>query len=162
MDESDTVTPVQPPFRANSLHDLESLWWILMWVLHYHVDERMPVLSPEQETQYRKHFPGLGQTRLPSLTDVVQVKSLPETFCPIASMANKMRTILQQSYRQVEHYSGVTVDNPYQDCSKFFLWALQQALNPKGQPRLDVRLVPMDDVKKRKVALELVEEKVGT
>ncbi|KAF8841825.1 hypothetical protein BDN67DRAFT_1010350 [Paxillus ammoniavirescens] len=158
MDTSKTDTPVQldPPFRANSLHDLESSWWILMWVLHYHVDERTPVLSPEQEIQYRKHFPGLGRTRLPSLTDSVRVKSLPETFRLAASMANRIRSALQHFYRQAEYYSGVTVDKPRQECSTFFSWALRQALDPEHQ---DVRLVPMVDVKKRKVAPVSVEEK---
>ncbi|KIK73626.1 hypothetical protein PAXRUDRAFT_45222, partial [Paxillus rubicundulus Ve08.2h10] len=50
--------PAKPLFRANSLHDLESLWWILMWVIHYHVDKRNPTLIPGHEILYQKHFPG--------------------------------------------------------------------------------------------------------
>ncbi|KIJ05815.1 hypothetical protein PAXINDRAFT_103623 [Paxillus involutus ATCC 200175] len=67
----ETDTPVRPLFRANFLHDLESLCWILIWVLHYHIDERTPVLSPEQETLCQKHFPGLSRSSRPDTPGVV-------------------------------------------------------------------------------------------
>ncbi|KIJ06484.1 hypothetical protein PAXINDRAFT_91916, partial [Paxillus involutus ATCC 200175] len=153
--------PEQPPFRANSLHDLESLWWILMWVLHYHVDARTPALSLEQETLYQRHFPGLslgpGQTRLASLMVNVEVCLLPAAFHSAALVANKLRCVLRNSYEKAEGYSGVDITQPYLESSKYFSLGLQLAL----EKQVDVRLISLHDAKKRKIAQELVEEKAA-
>ncbi|KIJ06645.1 hypothetical protein PAXINDRAFT_121498 [Paxillus involutus ATCC 200175] len=153
--------PVQPPFRANSLHDLESLWWILIWVLHYHLDARNPVFSPEQEALYQRYFPGLsrglGQTRLSSLMVDVEKLSLPTTFGCAAWVANVLRVALRDSYQGAENYSGVTVEKSYPLCSRYFSKGLQRAFDEAGS---DVLLLPLHDLKKRKVP-EPVEEKAG-
>ncbi|KIK14032.1 hypothetical protein PISMIDRAFT_117779, partial [Pisolithus microcarpus 441] len=45
-------------FKFNPLHDMESLWWIAMWTLYYHVDQEGGQPSSEQITQFHKLFPG--------------------------------------------------------------------------------------------------------
>ncbi|KAI5993447.1 hypothetical protein EDD15DRAFT_2166988 [Pisolithus albus] len=32
------------PFKFNRLHDMESLWWIATWALHYHVSGGQPAI----------------------------------------------------------------------------------------------------------------------
>ncbi|KAF8840149.1 hypothetical protein BDN67DRAFT_968957 [Paxillus ammoniavirescens] len=149
-----------PPFRANCLHDLESLWWILMWVLHHHVDEHTSVLSHEQETLYQKHFSGPsrgpGQTRLSSLIVTMKVHLLPESFWAAASLANDIRASLHGAYQAAELPSGLVLLESYSECSEYFSAALESAAD-----QMDVRLVPMHALKKRN-APEVVEEKTGT
>ncbi|KIJ10693.1 hypothetical protein PAXINDRAFT_101955 [Paxillus involutus ATCC 200175] len=146
------ISPPEPGplFRANCLHDLESLWWILMWVLHYHVDEHTSVLSHEQETLYQKYFPGLsrgpGQTRLSSLIVAVNVHFLPQSFWVAASLANDIRASLHGVYQAAELSSGLVLLEPYSECSEYFSAALESAA-----AQTDARLVPMHALKKRKL-----------
>ncbi|KAI6032182.1 hypothetical protein BKA83DRAFT_4558367 [Pisolithus microcarpus] len=49
--------PQLVPFKFNPLHDMESLWWIATWTLHYHVDQEGSQPSSEQITQFHELFP---------------------------------------------------------------------------------------------------------
>ncbi|KAF9240840.1 hypothetical protein BU15DRAFT_73700 [Melanogaster broomeanus] len=78
----------QPPFRANPLHDLESSWWILMWVLYYHVDSKTRTPGQGQEFVYRQYFPGLalpeGQDRTGYVFNPLNFQGLPRPFLQAA------------------------------------------------------------------------------
>ncbi|KAG1884537.1 hypothetical protein F4604DRAFT_1648223 [Suillus subluteus] len=37
-DSLDTDLPLDPPFRMNFLHDIESVWWAFTWIFFYHTD----------------------------------------------------------------------------------------------------------------------------
>ncbi|KIJ10691.1 hypothetical protein PAXINDRAFT_101953 [Paxillus involutus ATCC 200175] len=153
------VTP--PPgdqFRANRLHDLESLWWILMWVFHYHVDEQTSAISHDQEKLYRRLFSrGPGQTRLSSLIIPTKFHFVPQSLRAAATKVNFIRASLHAAYQAAELPSGLVLLEPYLACSEYVSKELRSAVAVS-----DVCLVPMDDMKKRKVAPELVEEKAGT
>lgn len=45
-------------FRFNPLHDMESLWWIHVWILYCHVGQKGDRRSPSQEMLYQALFPG--------------------------------------------------------------------------------------------------------
>ncbi|KIK81935.1 hypothetical protein PAXRUDRAFT_154886, partial [Paxillus rubicundulus Ve08.2h10] len=162
MSQTPSVLPLaQLPFRANSLHDLESLWWILMWVIHYHVDKCSPTLAPGHKTLYQKHFPGpnctLGQTRLMSLMLDVENPSLPIAFAQAIQMANNFCLMLRQSYEYTELNQVVEVDQLYKSCSTHLTEDLSVVLSDQ-----DVDLVPLHDLKKCKTAPEPVEGNAGT
>ncbi|KAI6032149.1 hypothetical protein PISMIDRAFT_640669, partial [Pisolithus microcarpus 441] len=56
-------TPVECLFNFNPLHDMESLWWIAMWILYYHVDQKGGWPSSEQITEFYELFPGRFKSR---------------------------------------------------------------------------------------------------
>ncbi|KAH0825895.1 hypothetical protein J3R83DRAFT_7707, partial [Lanmaoa asiatica] len=38
-----------PPFRTNFLHDLESSWWAVIWILFQHTDADSPTTTPDDQ-----------------------------------------------------------------------------------------------------------------
>ena len=48
-----------PPFVANPLHDLESAWWIVIWILFHHTDKESPTQQADAQLKfYNEVFPG--------------------------------------------------------------------------------------------------------
>ncbi|KAF9241208.1 hypothetical protein BU15DRAFT_45238 [Melanogaster broomeanus] len=146
----------RPPFRANPLHDLESLWWILMWVLHYHVDGDMQELPPKHGAAYHRHFSGLawvlGQShRLGSLTSSLTIDVLPKSFHVAAGAADEMRSRLLNSYRSAEEDlgpSGPNYRDVYPESSKYFSTMLIE-LYDWLKNKETIRLVRPSDINKR-------------
>ncbi|KAF8557267.1 hypothetical protein OG21DRAFT_1520545 [Imleria badia] len=108
------VVADRPPFRFNTLHDLESWWWILTWVLHYFVDGVSQILPPDHDTTYQKCFPGLtlapGTTRVHVLLTMVRKEPLPTPFHSTAEWVEDMRAALVECYRAAEKSSVVGID----------------------------------------------------
>ncbi|EGO23169.1 hypothetical protein SERLADRAFT_471972 [Serpula lacrymans var. lacrymans S7.9] len=54
----------EPPFRMNGLHDMESVWWTLIWVLFYYTDQNHPTVDlVNQWNTLQAIFPSvLGRT----------------------------------------------------------------------------------------------------
>ena len=80
---------VLPPFKFNCIHDLESVWWIALWVLFHHA----PVDDKEDRNVQILHasqmFPSVGSSmeRLDAFVgEGVRdfIKDLAPTFRPIA------------------------------------------------------------------------------
>lgn len=54
------MEPLQsPPFRQNALHDLESIWWVAIWIEFYLVNPNAPLL-PDHHLNYSKVFGPFG------------------------------------------------------------------------------------------------------
>ncbi|KAJ1303672.1 hypothetical protein OPQ81_008099 [Rhizoctonia solani] len=49
-----------PPFRHNPLHDMESVWWLCLWVIFYLIPASIES-SEEQLKNYHKIFAGWGE-----------------------------------------------------------------------------------------------------
>ncbi|KAF9236556.1 hypothetical protein BU15DRAFT_49861 [Melanogaster broomeanus] len=136
----------RPPFHANPLHDLESSWWILMWVLHYHVDGDTRESPPKQEATYLEYFPGLplalgGRSRLGSLSTQLDPNALSKSFYRAAVLTDHMRESLYNAYRAAEaNPLGVAFLTPYLTSSTDFS---NKLANWKSIP-----LVPLSDIKK--------------
>ena len=98
----------------NYIHDLESLWWILVWTVF--VYEKMPALADEtsvnwvkgQRIGYFDLFPGntINNNRLAFLKDVSAFKSymvkVPPFFKDYALIIIRFRTLLLYEYNEVE------------------------------------------------------------
>ncbi|KAF9233709.1 hypothetical protein BU15DRAFT_53550 [Melanogaster broomeanus] len=150
-----TAPVVRPPFRANPLHDLESLWWILMWVIHYHVDGGTQELPRVQEAAYRDYFPGLklppGQSRLGFLSTALNDDAFLPPFHPAVRAADDMRLTLFDSYRLAEKGlgpSGPNYHEPYSRSSVDFSAALTDLYAGLKVERA-IDLVRLSDIKKR-------------
>ncbi|KAF9236967.1 hypothetical protein BU15DRAFT_63578 [Melanogaster broomeanus] len=151
-----TAPIARPPFRANPFHDLESLWWILMWVLHFHVDGKTKELGRGQESACRTYFPGLnlaeGRDRTGSLISGLAVDVLPQPFHPAARAADRMRSKLYRSYQAAEKVfrpSGPNFQEFYPECLATFTRTLIELY---GGLKLqeDIRLVPLPTARKSK------------
>ncbi|EGO28868.1 hypothetical protein SERLADRAFT_366534 [Serpula lacrymans var. lacrymans S7.9] len=84
-----------PPFRMNGLHDIESVWWILLWVIFYYTDQNHPTVDPgNQRNTLQAIFPGvLGQSsRL----------MVAKTCKPISKFLRQFASHLQESYWTAE------------------------------------------------------------
>jgi len=55
--ENFSSEPAKPPFAYNPVHDLESLWWIWVWVMYFYVDKDGMTRPPEQAKAFRLLFP---------------------------------------------------------------------------------------------------------
>ena len=98
----------------NYIHDLESLWWILVWTVF--VYEKMPALADEtsanwvkgQRIGYFDLFPGntINNNRLAFLKDVSAFKSymvkVPPFFKEFVRIIIRFRTLLFYEYNEVE------------------------------------------------------------
>ncbi|KAF9233645.1 hypothetical protein BU15DRAFT_66398 [Melanogaster broomeanus] len=150
---------ILPPFRFNPLHDLESWWWILTWVLHYHVDSHTEVLPPRHQDVYRWFFPGVnlppGRTRLDALRSRLQNDILPKSFHTTALWADNMRAKLLECYHEAERSSEVDYKKPTLESTEEFFDSLKAARDMVTE---DVTLVPSHIIKKRNADLALAND----
>jgi hypothetical protein len=100
-------------FRYNPLHDLESLWWIAVWMMFTHRDDRVEQepSNEDEESQSRyaeRLFPRIinGSGRLDALKNHVvflnMLLCLPEAFYAAASKLESIRQTLVEHYYLVE------------------------------------------------------------
>jgi hypothetical protein len=116
------ATPRLPQFRSNCLHDLESAWWIAVFILFCNRDksEEEQWLEPEtkqadeQLLVVQQMFPRvLGSTSRYKIfsqrnlfSDAVQL--LPSRFVKAGSKLNVVRYLLVERYEQAE--AGAVID----------------------------------------------------
>ncbi|KAF9236609.1 hypothetical protein BU15DRAFT_76812 [Melanogaster broomeanus] len=117
------VPPEDQPFRFNPLHDLESWWWMLTWVLHYNVDGDTQVIPDGHGAAYHSLFPGVvpGATRSDPLRSFLKTKVVPPSFHSTISWADQMRLQLIEGYEAAEEGSEVNYMTPTRDSTKIYL-----------------------------------------
>ena len=110
--------PANPcTFRYNPLHDIESLWWLLVYLLLY----RPPVIEGDtaariasQSLFYRPFFIP-GDTRLSVFVHPFEFTShgdrLHEALQPISDALNRIRILLVNRYIEVEQGDVSKIDH---------------------------------------------------
>jgi hypothetical protein len=110
-DKDSDITEV--PWTHNYLHDLESLWWVAVWIVFYNVfrDPKQPKESDAVDTTYQlqltqslfpptlssSHRQNGFQWEFPKLCD-----QLPSTSKIICRSLNNLRGFLIQEYTKAE------------------------------------------------------------
>ena len=155
------------PFYFNPLHDLESWWWILNWVLHFHVDSDSQIPPPGHAKMYQKCFPGLalapGTTRVHVLCAQMATKTFPPSFHTTVRWLDNMRIALLKCYREAEHTLPVELEyqKPSMKLCQFMLDSIRRArkevksvtLKPSdlaGKHQAEHGLLPARRTKRRK------------
>ena len=133
--------PPRPPFAFNPVHDLESLWWIWVWVMYFYVHEDGVTLPPEQDKAFQSLFPKYIPTkRLQNLMGGLEV-NVPIAFRDIIHYIETIRGWLVNTYLDME--AGSLPPNyarflpNFMDC---FLRALELAVGAAGDIKLYVPL----------------------
>jgi hypothetical protein len=136
-------------FRYNPLHDLESLWWIAVWMMFNHRTEREPS-SEDEESQSRyaeRLFPRIidGSGRLDALKNHVvflnMLLCLPEAFYTAASKLESIRQALVQHYYLAEGDTEIN-EAAFRDIHELFLKEFSLAKGAVG----DVQLRPLTKI----------------
>jgi hypothetical protein len=105
-DDPDTDGAV---FAYNALHDLESVWWILIWVLFFNEDKAHP--SPnrnDRQAGMDLFFNGEMQitTRFPLFKDYRQLQEVAQymspTFAPAFTILSNLSRNLNRAYQLAE------------------------------------------------------------
>ncbi|KAG6327945.1 hypothetical protein ID866_11144 [Astraeus odoratus] len=127
-----------PPFRANSLHDMESLWWVLVWILYFYVDQDGQEPSLKQQAAYGRIFPGtiLSRGRRDALESGLDKDAFSGTFLEVVAWADEMQTELFQAYRSSERTLPPKYTDAVKETTNYFLEALQNAANLSGDTSL--------------------------
>jgi len=102
---------LQPPFKFNCLHDLESAWWIALWVLFHHV----PLGDDGDHSAQTKHaaelFPSVGPSSSRGTTFTGGIKRLiqylPQAFQQSARHLSNARSLLVYHYKLAEKGSSI-------------------------------------------------------
>ena len=127
-------------FHFNPLHDLESWWWILNWVLHYHVDGNSQTLPPGHNEQFQVCFPGLALAPGKSRVDVLLIQMIAETFPTsfrtTAARLNEMRKTIVKSYEAAEETLPVEYRATSTKLCQFMLTSIQRARKEVGSVAL--------------------------
>ncbi|KAF9230900.1 hypothetical protein BU15DRAFT_83049 [Melanogaster broomeanus] len=155
------VPPEDQPFRFNPLHDLESWWWILTWVLHYNVDGDTQVIPDGHDAAYHSLFPGVvpGATRSDALRSFLKTKVAPPSFHSTISWADQMRLQLIEGYEAAEEGPEVNYMTPTRDSTKnLSTWINSARALVKD---IEITLVPSHHVKKRQADAELADIVAG-
>ncbi|KAF9240841.1 hypothetical protein BU15DRAFT_73701 [Melanogaster broomeanus] len=154
-------SPATPSIRqsrqavlANPLHDLESVWWVLIWVLHNHMDAEARDPAPMQAAVYRNYFPRnrpeeSGRLRAVCLLLCLNASVFPPTFFPAVMAADGMRECLLVSYGRAEMTlgpSGLDVSDLHLECSRTFTKMLKELYDYLKSSR-DIRLLPLPAVR---------------
>jgi len=128
------------PFTANPLHDLESLWWIQAWLLHFYVDRDGRERSTEQSAMYQSLFPGslLAASRPFSMRAPLKFGILPEGFRRPARIVEEMRRFLLATYSACERTLPPKFQDHLDKLTTFFTEALQGATDVSKNVTLHV------------------------
>lgn len=104
-----STSPPPPPFHMNVLHDLESAWWIVTWIMFYHTDKALPTEKMQSQlNNYWQAFPGkLGlASHFQFFTQDHLLRAahnnLSQTYCKECEVFVNLALFLCQHYRQVE------------------------------------------------------------
>ncbi|KAL4252835.1 hypothetical protein AB1N83_013405 [Pleurotus pulmonarius] len=132
------------PFRHNALHDLESIWWLVMWSLFNYYPNNAGVDPQALETQ-RNHYealfsPGFGldmerrnalSNRRPKF-----ISSMPPPFHAMGELALRLRNVLGASYGTAETALPIKSDcqafRPAFDMTAVLLKDMQASLEKDG------------------------------
>ncbi|KAI6026735.1 hypothetical protein BKA83DRAFT_4247255 [Pisolithus microcarpus] len=115
------------PFRFNPLHDMESLWWIAMWVVYYHAVQAGEPLS-EQVGYLHKLFPGQLGERTNALLAVLEFKALPTSFVHAGYAVEYMRREILAAYTESEKKMPPAYANPLKQLHSVFTDQLTSAV----------------------------------
>ena len=111
-EQEEGVAPTEMPFFHNHLHDLESLWWVAVWVVfHNHISEAEPSFTlPDAKRrldQTRKLFPPTSDntTRRNGFQTQAFLKTcagLPNDRKAIYKSLDHLRHFLIDDYESIE------------------------------------------------------------
>ena len=128
------------PFYFNPLHDLESWWWILNWVLHFHIDSNSQIPPPSHVEMYQRRFPGLalapGTTRVHVLLAPMETATFPPPFRATVRRLDDMCITLVKCYREAELILPVEYRKPSLKLCQFMLDSIRRARNEVGSVTL--------------------------
>jgi hypothetical protein len=101
----------RPPFKFNCIHDLESVWWIALWVLFLHVPLGDDKDRSAQILKAAELFPSVGgsSSRVTAFTGGIQdfLQLLAPAFQPSARRLIEARALLVRRYRRAEKGSSI-------------------------------------------------------
>ncbi|KAI5982441.1 hypothetical protein EDD15DRAFT_2324038 [Pisolithus albus] len=115
------------PFRFNPLHDMESVWWMAMWVVYYHAVQAGEPLS-EQVGYLHELFPGHLGKRTNALLAGLKFKALPTSYVHAGYAVEYMRGGIWEAYAESEKEMPPAYANPLKQLHSVFTDQLTSAV----------------------------------
>jgi len=144
--ENISSEPANPPFAYNPVHDLESLWWICVWVMYFYVDKDRVSLSAEQEQAFQSLFPDyIPAKRLQSLLGSLQ-KDVPPAFQYGIDGIELIRRKLKVTYFNMERSLPPDYALFLPCLTGYFLRVLQIVVDRTGDTKL---YIPVEHRKRK-------------
>ncbi|KAI6043595.1 hypothetical protein EDC04DRAFT_668792 [Pisolithus marmoratus] len=92
----------KPSFKFNPLHDMESIWWIPIWVLYCQIDPDSSQRSAGQSTRFDGFYRGRLDSRFPTFSARMVYQVLPNSFNRAADEVEYMYEELLNAYTKSE------------------------------------------------------------
>ncbi|KAJ3823101.1 hypothetical protein F5880DRAFT_1613185 [Lentinula raphanica] len=109
--QSTSNAELRPPFAHNALHDLESVWWVIVWVLLFNDDAaRLSPQTTARQTLMNYAFPGQFDSldRMSFFKDPKFQNLLPNSFSPVITVIESFSSKLHRAYEDLEkHYPQI-------------------------------------------------------
>jgi len=138
--------PPTPLFTFNPIHDLESLWWIWVWVMYFYVDKDGMTHSPEQAKAFRLLFPDyIPAERVRHFIASLRA-DVPPAFRDVIRSAELVRQRLVDTYFDMEISLPLDFAPFLPELMDYFLGSLQLAVDRAG----DIKLYIPVEHRKRK------------
>ena len=149
-----TLPIKKPGFWANYLHDLESIWWIIIWTIaHFMKASDFELRSPAYELEKSKKktltdllFPGLSEERwkfLATDTFYEYLDGIPNSLPKVKQIAGLMKSRLISAYHKRENSMDICEPILVSDECTFHREFLKDL---RLHPFEDVDIVPMWEV----------------
>jgi hypothetical protein len=117
-----TDLPLNPPFRMNFLHDIESVWWAFTWIFFYRTDTETANSGHSFDTQWEHFqlaFPGTVNHALRHrfFNDIRELRRSCQTVLSkpcfdVCHYIPHFAKALQDGYRKAEaNYPSLALDN---------------------------------------------------
>ncbi|KAF9078836.1 hypothetical protein BDP27DRAFT_1441204 [Rhodocollybia butyracea] len=125
-----TAVPTERPvFAYNALHDLESVWWILTWVLFFNEDVAHAAANRQnRQARMDQLFSGDMETtqRLPFFKDDAQLQAVAEfmspTFAPaftiLVNFSGHLNTAYQLAESNYPHIEPLAFQDIHHSCAQ--------------------------------------------
>jgi hypothetical protein len=101
---------VRSPFKFNCIHDLESTWWIALWVLFHHTPRDDKEDRSAQIARATRLFPPTGSSndRITAFVlGILEFEVLHPAFQRLAEYLITARRLLVERYQKAEKESSI-------------------------------------------------------
>lgn len=118
--QSSAIPADDPVFVYNPLHDIESVWWIWVWVIFFYTDDPHGKVSQEQQDAFQTLFPSIISKGERVLNKRLDLKALPHKFRNLGIWAEETRHQLVKGYISSEKTLPPNYQEHHKDLCDYF------------------------------------------
>ena len=126
--EQSSAISAKFPFVYNPLHDMESVWWIWVWITFFHTNRPDGRTPQKQQNAFRSLFPSVIPNGERVINKPLDLDALPHLFHHMGFWVKEARRELVLAYIVSEKTLPPNYITSHQKIYRYFFYAVQQVM----------------------------------